>query len=751
MKDYDPHLSTIEEFLKDRVFVVPVYQRPYSWGKEEVSELLDDMLEVFQDEEENTSLFLGTTYVKNRGLRKNPIYEYELIDGQQRILTISFIFIAIYTLLASKEKEYIHEIQNIKNILWKYANRENDHELKLIYSNSIEKEMLQNIFEQAYSDCKKLRSYIKNYSTETKIEENIRQAINRIFKFLTDNFQTNEKLLDFTDFILRRVNLIFIETTVSNPTIFKIFEAINSKGKKLEEIDLIKTYIFSKIDEDDHERYLNKWGYLIKETDDKLEDYLWVYVKAFIKYYVYSIKIRSFKALVSSDAKEFYNLEKESDILKALIDDLVKKVKFYKALYDKTEFEKIIKNKKQLLQFNIFSTLKYEHPKPILLKAYYEYDKSSKTDKDKENLYKIMRALNSYMIIYQTMNKRDSKDSIGFIQDALVRYYNEEKINGEYLENWVGTRLLNESLDLENFKQKFREIEGYKKSGTDIGFVLLAIHESYDERQEYFSDDRANAIFDVKNKLEIDHLLVQKPKKESEFKYYSDKRTPKDEILILKEGHDFPSSIVNGMPYENFKIQILNKMGNLRLWFGDENAKRGRDELDLKDNIKLTQYRQTQERLHIVTSNVIASDVIYIPDETKVKNIYSREEDKFTLDWEDVEKVHGNKPILIKIKGKDSKEVNSNRTLIGHILGYLYSLDPEIIESLEASESDNDDKKPNFSKDKNKLRYAINIKGSNIYFEANKNAIDLINFIKDMISNKYKLNLKDFEVIYRVE
>lgn len=79
-------------------------------------------------------------------------------------------------------------------------------------------------------------------------------------------------ILDYADFILQYVQFIAIEANCTENKVFSMFESINSKGKRLEQIDLIKTYIFSKLDEASYATYLDKWGQLITKTNDNLYD-----------------------------------------------------------------------------------------------------------------------------------------------------------------------------------------------------------------------------------------------------------------------------------------------------------------------------------------------------------------------------------------------------------------------------------------------------------------------------------------------
>ena len=114
-------------------------------------------------------------------------------------------------------------------------------------------------------------------------EERVISNYKHIYTTLQKEISADDqgKILDFADYILQYIQFIVIEANCKANKVFSMFESINSKGKKLEEIDLIKTYIFSKLEEASYGTYLDKWGQLIIKTEDNLYDYLYNYIKAF--------------------------------------------------------------------------------------------------------------------------------------------------------------------------------------------------------------------------------------------------------------------------------------------------------------------------------------------------------------------------------------------------------------------------------------------------------------------------------------
>lgn len=88
---------------------------------------------------------------------------------------------------------------------------------------------------------------------------------------------------------------------------------------------------------------------------------------------------------------------------------------------------------------------------------------------------------------------------------------------------------------------------------------------------------------------------MQTPKiEDAKYKYYKDENT---NTLVLKPGHDFPKDIVvEGMDYDTFISQILNKIGNLRIYYRDKNSGRQNTAIELKEYNSFTMYSNIKER-----------------------------------------------------------------------------------------------------------------------------------------------------------
>jgi uncharacterized protein with ParB-like and HNH nuclease domain len=123
-----------EEFIKNHAFIIPEYQRSYSWEEKQINLFIGDILE-FCDNKNGTSD--STKYYLCHYILEKPdnIDEYEIVDGQQRISTI-YLFLLVCGYL--REKSYINEfnfspvsydnegLEELKSIFSKRDDIEND-------------------------------------------------------------------------------------------------------------------------------------------------------------------------------------------------------------------------------------------------------------------------------------------------------------------------------------------------------------------------------------------------------------------------------------------------------------------------------------------------------------------------------------------------------------------------------------------------------------------------------------------------
>lgn len=617
-KIFDPQYWNLETVFK-QIYNVPVYQRPYSWDKEQIDVLLDDLFNSYK-EDKNAGYYIGNVIVYDNGEKINGnILKFELVDGQQRLTTFTLILLAIYCLTLKKGYSTTDTtIQNVKGCLWKYINRKYSKDLHTVYLNSIEKNAFSDLYDYCFTAENNefdIKNYCDTYKKNNKFEERVFANFKNIYDYLENvvcENGKNEEILYFADYILQSAQFIVIESTCKPNKVFSMFESINSKGKKLDEIDLIKTYIFSNLEPEVYDTYLNIWGNLIIETKDNLYDYLYNFIKAYICFYRQNISIVNFKSICKHELLAYYHEFSLSEALKLFLNDLNSKVKFYNMLSSAEDADKLINNTCFRFYFKVFTEIGYKHPKPLFLRTLYEYSEGKFEKKD--DAVEIFVETIKFMLKFLTISGRDSKDAITMFSAIMNDVYSYGCVSKDIVNNAIVAELLKQGVTNEKLKDDLQSIDAYEQN-KKLTIALLALYDSSAKNKNgkiKVSYDQAYIV--IKNyslAFSLDHLLVQSPDESSdEYKYYCDETNNK---LVLKDGNDFPNDIiVNGMDYEMFTKIILNKIGNLRIYYKDKNSRRQNASISLAEYPDFYTYSKVIERGNTI-ANLLIDEILKAP------------------------------------------------------------------------------------------------------------------------------------------
>lgn len=597
-KKLDPHMWNLETLFKS-IYNVPVYQRPYSWDREQIEILLDDINRAYESADRDDGYYTGNLIIFDVDEKIDGIIsKYEIIDGQQRITTFSLILLAIYckSLILGLDIND-RTIGTVRESLWKILNREYKREYPAVTLNSIEKKCFSDLLNKAFDEPKKIIDFCDSYKYSSKFEERVIGNFKYIYDYLENaicNPGNANAILDYADYILRYVNFIAIEANCKENKVFSMFESINSKGKKLEEIDLIKSYIFSRLDESSYATYLDRWGQLIIRTKDNLYDYLYNYIKAFLCFYRQNISVDNFKTIVVRDMLPYYKVTSEKEALKKLLDDMYDKVDIYNMLHSAELANELINHSKFRFYYKIFTEVSYKHPNALFLRLLVEF-KENKLQK--EDVIDIVKETVGFMFKFLTISGKDSKDVITMFSTIMKDIYDNKRIIRDNIINTLAAEYVNKSITTERLKNDLNSIDAYEQN-KKLTVALLALYESSERDvagKLKISYDQAYILLNsFSDSFSLDHLLVQTPDKDSvSFKYYKNN----DDSLALKTGHDFPSDIVvSGMEYDLFVRKVLNRIGNLRIYYRDKNSGRQNTAISLKNYDNFYNYADIVKR-----------------------------------------------------------------------------------------------------------------------------------------------------------
>ncbi len=212
--------------LQQGCFSVPWHQRYYDWDVSHVEMLLNDIDEA--TEAKRSCHFLGSIMLIKQGDRR-----WEINDGQQRIITFSLICACLCRIGNNSGDKRI--VDKMLQILFDIDSMHNKtmHDLEELSPRVDPPEFNKDNF----------NFIIRGY--EIKANGKMTIAWDKIFEFFNDRKHHKEKWLEqITDFILEKILIVQLEidkTLDANA----IFEVLNYRGKKLEDVDLIKNHIFS--------------------------------------------------------------------------------------------------------------------------------------------------------------------------------------------------------------------------------------------------------------------------------------------------------------------------------------------------------------------------------------------------------------------------------------------------------------------------------------------------------------------------
>lgn len=285
----------------DKRFVIPVYQRNYDWKTENCKQLYDDLVKIVKEHRKN-HFFGSLVSVYNPDGRNE---EFLVIDGQQRLTTVSLLFLAMYNLM---DKEIlVPDASNLKLRIYeeylvdKWQPEDTRIKLKPVKND-------QKAFQKLFND-----------SEECIRESNLTTNYNYFYERIQKQEITIDELFDAI------CSLEIINITLNsedNPQL--IFESLNSTGLDLSEGDKIRNFILmglSTKDQDDY--YDHYWNPIEKCTSYDVSSFIRDYLS------VKQLAIPSQKKIYVS-FKEYVgllNLDTES-----LLKDLLAYAKRYKIL-----------------------------------------------------------------------------------------------------------------------------------------------------------------------------------------------------------------------------------------------------------------------------------------------------------------------------------------------------------------------------------------------------------------------------------
>ena len=500
-------------------FVIPKYQREYTWKKENWDDLFNDIMGENDSEE---GPFLGSIICVNKTTEVLNS-ELEIIDGQQRLTTLSLFYAAVHTRLLIEEKEDDDFRSELINLKYRLVQKKKPKETKLELSHQ------NNNFE----DYKEILEESGILEVKEGRPKNLRNR--RLYKAYSF-FLVKLEPYSFTEVrrLLDKINsshIIKIEVNTSSDA-FNLFESINNRGVPLSAIDLIKNSLLSHLEKNKSKTMddaFEEWKII---TDNLTEDpkiqerFLRHYYNAFKHNDNIKVKIKEGKATKSNLIYIYEQLIKKDAI--QLLNDLKNKSQTISRCINPEDTDEFYKEFTDLLRisgtpsyiFLLYLLTDFKHNKELLKETISFLSK-----------YFVRRNLTDYPATRNLDNI-----FVGLIEDCEK---NKKNLNYEIIKTFLTNpeRYANDDI----FREKL-ESNIYEINSEVTRYILCKIEEESFTKEsdiDLWKREKDKYIFT------IEHILPE------------GERLPKEWINMIAKGDKDEA--------KKLQEQFVHKLGNLTL------------------------------------------------------------------------------------------------------------------------------------------------------------------------------------------
>nr|WP_243120970.1 DUF262 domain-containing protein [Clostridium perfringens] len=481
----------IKDLLSNKfLFEIPDYQRAYSWTKENLKQLVEDIWESVElnkargnkEFDQYEPYFLGSIVLCSKEYKDDGCGIYDVIDGQQRLTSIIMLIATIRDLIDNEEykkvlSDLIYQKPNVlmgikESIRVKARGKEEEFFKKYILTNG-GTELVKDLDMEELSEAKQ-------------------NMVNAIEVFTDSFFNENgelleEKLNEFIVYLLQKVVLVVI-TTESFTSAFRLFNVINARGLPLTDSDLLKSENLRVMNPEIRKEYTDIWESHEQDLGKEKLDQIIGFMRTM------KLKNKVEESVYEEFSKKIFRNEPEY-----LGVNFVNHLTAVKALYDKYiidgNLEGVSEEEKSYYK-NLINIMREFLPYDDWMAAVIRFAEKFNDDKLVLEFVKVLEKRlvidwvngNSFADrlnrVYGILEVIEEKDSLEEIKEAPVFLYDLERTTA-YFENALN------------------DIDFYSKGRMMIPkyiFVRLDM------------EKRANEVLDYSDKIMIEHVLPRNAK-----------------------------------------------------------------------------------------------------------------------------------------------------------------------------------------------------------------------------------------------
>ncbi|GAA6965141.1 DUF262 and DUF1524 domain-containing protein [Helicobacter pylori] len=449
-----PLLKFIKDNQKNQL-VIPIYQRLYSWEKEQCKQLWDDIIKIGGNDKMDGHFIGSILYVLDRITHSNNALL--IIDGQQRLTTITLLLTALRNHLSDEVKRKEIEDRYLIN-----SDKDGDKKFRLILSDSDKDTLLSLIDKDRRKPSEPSLKIVENFKLFEEWVSKNTNKLETIFKGL-------EKLM---------IVEIALEKEKDDPQF--IFESMNSKGMELAQTDLIRNYILMGLEPKEQKTFYEKYWRTMEEEfkqDKKLLD-------RFVRHYL------TIKTKISNTNKVYAAFKDYRQKEGIGIEDLLKDLQKYCGYFCRIVFKKEAdKDLNKALGFLV--DLEMDVIYPLLLELYSDYSDGVLS---KADFIPIIALIESYICRRAVCGL--GTNSLNKVFPSFTRHIQKD----EYFKS------LEAHFGYLTEKQRFPNNDEFKDLFITIDFYSFQKRRYFFERLENF--DRKERVYT--HEYTVEHIMPKK-------------------------------------------------------------------------------------------------------------------------------------------------------------------------------------------------------------------------------------------------
>lgn len=256
--------TTLRTLLQgEKQYIIPLYQRTYSWKREQLDRLWSDILELLESSDMDSHFLGPIVLAPSQTMTASGVHGWLVVDGQQRLTTLSILLAAIRDLVADPDARLARKI-NTQYLVNEFADGLGAYTLL-----------------PTQADRAAWQAIVDRSPTAGG-EDNIGSAY-RFFRAQVEKRELDGEIGQDCNFLeilegIVATKLSFVEISAQiGDNAYRIFESLNNTGLKLTQADLLRNYLFMRLPESSDRVYRQHWLPLQSLLDDQgLVDLIWL-------------------------------------------------------------------------------------------------------------------------------------------------------------------------------------------------------------------------------------------------------------------------------------------------------------------------------------------------------------------------------------------------------------------------------------------------------------------------------------------